>query len=160
MEDFMDLHLETITPKNRAQAERLCLYPEQISYMESVSECLSEADQLPLWRPTGIYDGSQLIGFAMYGFYPDPSGGRLWLDRLLIDHRFQGKGYGTAAIGALLTRLREEYREDQVYLSVYDHNQTAIRLYSQLGFAFTGELDTKGERIMVYSYPSDFTAGT
>lgn len=29
----------------------------------------------------------------------------------------------------------------------------AIRLYEKLGFAFNGELDTKGERVMVYTVP-------
>ena len=39
----------------------------------------------------------------MYGFFWEylPFG-RLWLDRLLIDRRFQGLGYGRAALAALL----------------------------------------------------------
>ena len=39
----------------------------------------------------------------MYGFFWEylPFG-RLWLDRLLIDRRFQGRGYGRAALAALL----------------------------------------------------------
>ena len=43
--------------------------------------------------------------------------------------------------------------KDRVFLSVYDDNQGAIRLYEKLGFAFNGELDTKGERVMVYTVP-------
>ena len=39
----------------------------------------------------------------MYGFFWEylPFG-RLWLDRLLIDRRFQGRGYGRAALAAML----------------------------------------------------------
>ena len=54
---------------------------------------------------------------------------------------------------ALLERLPKEYGKDRVFLSVYDDNQGAIRLYEKLGFAFNGELDTKGERVMVYTVP-------
>ena len=78
---------------------------------------------------------------------------QLWLDRLLIDRAYQGRGYGAGAVAALLERLPKEYGKDRVFLSVYDDNQGAIRLYEKLGFAFNGELDTKGERVMVYTVP-------
>ena len=60
---------------------------------------------------------------------------------------------GMGAVAALLERLPKEYGKDRVFLSVYDDNQGAIRLYEKLGFAFNGELDTKGERVMVYTVP-------
>mgnify|MGYP002225798889 CR=1 FL=1 len=47
-------------------------------------------------------------------------------------------------MAALLERLPKEYGKDRVFLSVYDDNQGAIRLYEKLGFAFNGELDTNG----------------
>ena len=102
----------------------------------------------------GIYDGPTVVGFAMYGCFaqPEPEG-QLWLDRLLIDRAYQGRGYGAGAVAALLERLPKEYGKDRVFLSVYDDNQGAIRLYEKLGFAFNGELDTKGERVMVYTVP-------
>ena len=36
-----------------------------------------------------------------------------------------------------------------IYLSVYEENHVAISLYQSYGFKFNGELDTKGEKIMV-----------
>ena len=98
--------------------------------------------------------GQRWWGLPCIGCFaqPEPEG-QLWLDRLLIDRAYQGRGYGAGAVAALLERLPKEYGKDRVFLSVYDDNQGAIRLYEKLGFAFNGELDTKGERVMVYTVP-------
>ena len=146
------LHFEPVNNENRRAVESLTLFPEQAGFIENVSECLREADELELWRPVGIYDGNVLIGFAMYGYFPEPIPGKLWLDRLLIDQKYQGRGYGKQAVLALLGRLYQEYPSDVVYLSVYEDNFNAIRLYRQIGFQFNGEHDVKGESVMVYFF--------
>ena len=117
----MDLHFEPITDDNRERALKLHISPTQKGYVETVEECLED---LPL--------------------------GRLWLDRLLIDETFQGRGYGSAALSGLLDRLQQEYRCRRIYLSVIRENSTAITMYEKFGFRFTGERDIHGEHVMVY----------
>ena len=156
----MCLHFETVTAKNRGAGERLALLPEQAGFIESPAECLREADASDFWRPVGIYDGTELVGFAMYGYLPFLGEGQLWFDRLLIDKAFQGRGYAKAAIAALLERLRQEYPCRRVYLSVYGDNAAAIHLYRQAGFSFNGDYDTKGERVMVLDFPETGPAET
>ncbi len=156
----MCLHFETVTAKNRGAVERLALLPEQAGFIESPTECLREADASDFWRPVGIYDGTELVGFAMYGYLPFLGEGQLWFDRLLIDKAFQGRGYAKAAIAALLERLRQEYPCRRVYLSVYGDNAAAIHLYQQAGFSFNGDYDTKGERVMVLDFPETGPAET
>ena len=146
------LHFELVNNENRKEIESLTVFSEQVDFIESVSECLQEADELKLWRPVGIYDNDTLIGFAMYGYFPEPAPGQLWLDRLLIDKKYQGKGYGKQAVVSLLDRLHTEYQSNTVYLSVYANNPHAIRLYQQIGFRFNGEYDSKGEHIMEYHF--------
>ena len=92
------LHFELVNDENRKEVEGLTVFSEQAGFIESVNECLQEADELELWRPVGIYDSDTLIGFAMYGYFPEPTPGQLWLDRLLIDKKYQGKGYGKQAV--------------------------------------------------------------
>lgn len=147
----MKLQFKPVTSGNRAEALKLKVLPEQKNYIETVEECLAEADESSNWRPVGIYDGELLVGFAMYGRFTGERfpNGRLWLDRLLIDWRYQGKGYGLAALQGLLRRLAEEYSDKYVHLSVYSDNLHAISLYQSLGFHFTGEKDLKGEDVMV-----------
>ena len=151
--ETMKIRLEPVTVASRAAVERLETAPGQEGFVESVAECLAEADRRRCWRPVGVYDGDALIGFAMYGFFWEylPFG-RLWLDRLLIDKKYQGKGYGKRVVLALLDRLRTEYSCDTIYLSVYETNSHAIHLYQQIGFHFNGEYDTNGEHVMVYAF--------
>lgn len=146
----MKLHFKPVTSKNREQVECLELYPHQIEFIESVKDCLIEADEVKEWKPVGIYDGATLIGFAMYGLFLENSSTQVWLDRLLIDKKYQGKGYGKKATIMLLEKLSIEYNQKRIYLSVYNINKVAIRLYKEIGFYFNGEYDTKGEKIMVY----------
>lgn len=149
----MHLNFKKVTGEHRKEIEALKLFDAQANFIETTAECLREADELSFWRPVGIYDDTTLIGFAMYGYLPFLGEGQLWFDRLLIDKQYQHKGYGRAAVAALLKRLQQEYPSCScVYLSVYEDNTAAIRLYRQAGFSFNGGYDTKGERIMVRMY--------
>lgn len=71
------LHFEPANQENRRALENLTVYLEQSGFIESVSDCLREAEAFPLWRPVGIYDGDTLVGFAMYGFFSEPFPGEL-----------------------------------------------------------------------------------
>ena len=125
----MNIHFETVTSKNRKSVEDLCLFPEQINFIESAADCLKEADEISQWKPVAIYNECNLIGFAMYGYFNEPLPyGELWLDRILIDKKYQKKGYGKIAISALIQKITKEYACKKIYLSVYDINKTAIHI--------------------------------
>ena len=145
----MSLTITPVTAENRAAAEQLQVFPDQITFIESVTECMEEADQSAAWHPVCLMQDETLVGFSMYGYFVESWGGRLWFDRLLIDRRYQGRGYGKEAIHVVLTAMRQQYPGKDIYLSVYDDNPHAISLYRYYGFSFNGELDTKGEKIMV-----------
>ena len=66
------------------------------------------------------------------------------MDRLLIDEKYQGKGYGKAALHLLLERLRKEYGRKKIYLSVIEGNDVAAGMYKNAGFRFTGRRDLHG----------------
>ena len=143
----MEILFEPVAHTNRTEAEELRVAPGQEHCVESVADCLREADEIPAWRPVRMLDGNQPVGFAMYGYWE--SEGRLWLDRYLIGHHFQGRGYGRACLSALLEHLELEYGRQPVYLSVYGDNHPAIRLYESFGFCFNEETDINGELVMV-----------
>lgn len=146
----MNLTIKNIDEKNYEEITSLKVCKEQASYIETVDECLEESKEFSLWRPVGIYDGDKAIGFAMYGsFKNEGKSGRVWLDRFMISHENQGKGYGEAGARLLIDRLHKEYGYNKVYLSVYDNNKGAIALYNKLGFEFNGEFDINGEKVMV-----------
>lgn len=124
--------------------------PGQEDFVETPAQCLEEARRLRLWRPVAICAKGEVVGFAMYGRFPrEGSRGRVWLDRLLIDKRYQGLGYGAASVDLLCRRLQREYQCDRVFLSCYPENKAAIALYEKKGFRFNGEKDINGEDVMV-----------
>ena len=146
----MDIQLIPITGQNRSFALSLHVMPKQNGMVETVAECLAEANALSLWRPILIVVDGTAVGFAMYGLWQEEGDhGRVWLDRFFIDEHHQGKGYAKPVLSALLNHIAHEYGCDAIYLSVYGDNLPAIRLYEHFGFAFNGEFDLKGERVMV-----------
>ena len=151
----MEIHSIPVTQSSRGQVLALELLPEQRDYIETIEQCLEEAGRIRNWHPVGLYDGAELVGFAMYGwfFWEYFPRGRLWLDRFLIDRRCQGRGCGKAALGHMLDRLALEYPKKPIYLSVIPGNDAAIRLYRGAGFRFTGEKDVHGEDVMRLAYP-------
>lgn len=82
----------------------------------------------------------------MYGRLEDD---RVWLDRFMIDSKYQGKGCGKASLDFLVNHLKNEYNCDELYLSIFEDNKMAIKLYKDFGFKFNGELDYGGEKVMV-----------
>lgn len=148
----MDLHFKSVNQNNIKEVESLQVNKNQKGYVESVHECLEDSKKEDGWRTVGIYDRNTLVGFAMYGFVKGEKSKEAWLDRLLIDKNYQSKGYGKRAIMKLLKIMKKEYNPDEVYLSVYDNNKVAIKLYKKLGFKFNGKLDINGEKIMTYEF--------
>ena len=55
--ETMKIRLEPVTVASRAAVERLETAPGQEGFVESVAECLAEADRRRCWRPVGVYDG-------------------------------------------------------------------------------------------------------
>lgn len=146
----MNLTIKNIDRNNYDEIVSLKVGSNQVNYIETVEESIEEAKKSSNWKPVGIYDNEKVVGFAMYGVCLDEEkDGRVWLDRFLISYENQGKGYGKAGVKLLIDRLGKEYRYDKIYLSIYEDNKDAIALYKKIGFEFNGELDTKGEKVMV-----------
>lgn len=146
----MDIEILPISASNRSEALELKVKKDQNNFIETVAQCLTEADELSLWKPVGIYVNRKLVGFAMYGLWIyEGKNGRVWLDRFLIDEYSQGKGYATPVLKEIIHKITDEYGNLELFLSIYENNSHALELYKKLGFEFNGELDINGEKVMV-----------
>lgn len=146
----MHLEIRPVTEQNLDEILALRVKREQLGYIESVEECLRDAGECEYYEPAALYLDKTPVGFAMYGLFPNEGEkGRVWLDRLLIDQAFQGKGIGKAALRALLSHLKKIYGCDRIYLSLYENNRAALDLYRKFGFSFIDERDVNGEAVMV-----------
>ncbi|MEH7238244.1 GNAT family N-acetyltransferase [Bacillus sp. JJ1562] len=100
---------------------------------------LAQAKVQPGWVTKAIYDGTLLIGFTMFGL--DNERNRFELCRIMIDYKYQGKGYGTAAVKEIISEMiRILPYCDEIYLSVIPTNKAAIHVYTNAGFTRTGEI--------------------
>lgn len=146
----MNINFQKITKNNIDIVLSLHVKPTQKNFIETTSQCLNEANNLDIWRPIAICDESNIIGFAMYGLFPDEgANGRVWLDRFLIDEKYQGKGYGKMVLPLLISHIQNEYNCTKIYLSIYENNSVALNIYINIGFKFNGEFDINGEKVMV-----------
>lgn len=132
---------------NSSTVTSLRLKSEQLKFIESVDDCLMEAKTDSGWLPLQICFKGQVIGFAMTCQLCNET--RVWLDRFLIDQRFQGMGHGKRALKQLIQFCFITYQCNEIYLSLYEENTLALSLYLKQGFVLNGEVDSKGEKIMV-----------
>lgn len=152
----MNIELVDINESNQAQVLKLRVSENQVDYIETVAQCLKEAKDCEYYKPIGLKIDGELVGFAMYGHFPSPDAyGRVWLDRFLIDERFQGLGYGSLMLEYLLCFLIDKYGKRDIYLSLFENNKQALQMYQKLGFVFNGELDLNGEKIMCLNITLD-----
>jgi len=144
-----NVHLKEIDDTNEYIVRSIKLKPGQEKFIESVDECLKEASMYREWHPVAIYVHDEVIGFAMYGsFGPNKD---TWIDRIMIDEKFQGKGYGKLAMMQLIDIVSKEYGVNVIYLSIIEENRAAYNLYKSMGFEFMNERDpNNGELLFRY----------
>jgi diamine N-acetyltransferase len=134
-----------VTSKNWRAVIELSVKKEQANFIESNLFSLAQARVEPYWQPVALYVERELIGFAMYGLVP---GEGIWLDRFMIDLRFQGQGLGKRMLVALLQLIKTKYGCQRIYSSLFSHNHVMWRLLNGLGFKATMLKDTRGEQIV------------
>ena len=81
-----------------------------------------------------------IVGVALVREFTDEPLG-YDLQQFMIDKRYQGKGYGSAALGLILDELRKESRFDHVEVCVKKDDTEAIHLYEKHGFVDSGYVD-------------------
>lgn len=147
--DMGEIHFKDIDNTNESLVKGIKVKAGQEDFIETVEECLEEAETYSQWHPVAIYDDEIIIGFAMYGsFGPNRD---TWIDRIIIDVKYQGLGYGKKAMKKLIDIVSKEYDVDVLYLSFVEENKIAYNLYKSLGFEYMNEKDPNGELIFKYN---------
>jgi GNAT superfamily N-acetyltransferase len=145
--------LREITDANRADVLGLAVADGQMDFVSTVAESLEEAEDSPEGNPwyRAIFAGDVPVGFVMISWdvVPDPPDilGPWMLWKLLIDARFQGKGYGRAAVDLVADIVRSE-GGDRLLTSYVDGVGGPGPFYELLGFRPTGDRDGEGEIIV------------
>lgn len=142
---------------------QLDVYSNQHNCVATNSESIAEAylslvNNQPVY-PFGIYSNNDLVGFIMISYGPDldsmnppkVSHENYCIWRLMIDKRYQRKGYGKQAIKKAIEFIQTwpNGKAKYCYLSYEPKNELAKKLYHELGFMENGETDD-GEIVAIY----------
>jgi diamine N-acetyltransferase len=76
-----------------------------------------------------------------------PAEREFFLWRLMIDHRYQGQGYGHLAVERLIEHVRTRPAAERLLVSHVKGADRLARFYQSLGFRYTGKED-EGELVM------------
>jgi diamine N-acetyltransferase len=147
----MPVTLRELTLENVRECCALELADDQVRYVAPNAISIAESKVAPYLVPRAVYDGDTMVGFTLYGH--ESSTGRFYVVRLMIDRRYQRRGYGSEAMRLVVDELARDPACDAVYLSYVPENEGAARLYRALGFEATGEVDEDGEVLMRLMLP-------
>lgn len=148
------VQLKKIDRENVWDVARLKVKRAQTNYVssnvESILEAFATRESGGVAMPFALYDGVALVGFALIGYgdlpgedNPAISKDNYCLWRLMIDERWQGRGYGKQAIEKAVEYVRTKPFGEAEYcwLSYDPDNQRLGKLFMSFGFAETGEMD-------------------
>lgn len=140
------IELRPVTQDNWNTLIKLKVSEDQKNFVASNLYSIAEAqfgfDDERHWNltPYGVYADDTPVGFAMTGLNYGHSVFQGLVIRLMVDEKFQGKGYGRAAMEALITGFKADEAVKNVCISYEPHNEVARKLYASLGFVETGEM--------------------
>ena len=142
-----DVELKDVTADNQHAVASLALAPDQEDLVASNAESLDEARSDPDARPRAVYAGERLVGFLMYDAgRPSDDPREALIYRFMIDRRYQGEGYGRAALHKALEEIRAVPNISRISITYMPDNPVAKRFYASFGFQEVGT-DEDGEMI-------------
>lgn len=76
---------------------------------------------------------NKIIGYVSYQFKEKNNNKSLWIDELVIDDKFQGKGYGKNILNELES-IAKNKDCSSVELCCWTFNENALGMYKHIGF--------------------------
>lgn len=134
----MNITLREVTMKNFKECINLKVKEEQKNFVASNMYSLAEAKADNVSIPLAIYKDETMVGFIMFCY--DEKNEKGWIDRLMVDEKYQRNGYGRAAMIEVINRLKEHETCKEISISFVPDNIDAEKLYENLGFRKTGEI--------------------
>ena len=140
------ISLRKITRENIDEVLALKVSEDQRTFVSANSESLAQAYVYSETAfPFAVYEDSMVVGFIMMGYYEAKNYYTLW--KLMIDSRYQNRGYGRKALEFGIQYLRERFSISEVYTGVVPGNTVAKKLYEAIGFRETGLVESGMEEM-------------
>lgn len=128
---------------------KLKVSEEQMHFVATNAVSIAQAKAQPECVPLAIYDGETPVGFTMYCF--DLEEKEYCIYRLMIDSRYQQKGYGREALQKVIDKIKEDKEHHKILISFEPNNTVAKNLYISMGFVPDGRI-IDGELVYYLEY--------
>lgn len=148
--------MRAITRDNWQEIIALDIHPDQHRFLRPHTGlyALAKAYVYPERDHFAIYVDDMAVGFFSVEYNRDPPAS-CNIYTFFIDHRYQGRGYGRAAMRVLLQEVPARYPlARSVDLTVAPDNAAAQRMYASVGFQALGKSSPSGNEWMVYRFAS------
>lgn len=129
--------LELVSVSNVRDVCSLRVAPDQERFVSSNAESLAEAYVIEEAVPRALRVDDVLVGFVMLYDSPGPS---LDIWRLMIDAEHQGRGWGRAAVLAVVDYARGRPQTQALTVGAEAGEGGPAGFYERLGFQPTGEV--------------------
>ncbi|MGL4373323.1 MAG: GNAT family N-acetyltransferase [Turicibacter sp.] len=106
-------------------------------YVASNALSIVQAMYEETWTTKAIEKGGEIIGFTMYGYCKEHNFYELC--RIMIDKKYQGRGFGTSAIHFVIAEMKCIESCKEIYLSTDPKNMKGKHIYEKVGFINTGK---------------------
>jgi diamine N-acetyltransferase len=147
----MKVTLRPITCDNWVECIELAPTEEQqrIGFVSPNQVSLAQAYAERWWQPYAVYADEVMVGFVLYGCWPESGvpphhsharSGVFHVLRFMIDARYQGRGYGCAAMKQVIERIRAQPGAHVIEISYDPGNPVMAHLCARAGFQPTGQL--------------------
>jgi diamine N-acetyltransferase len=142
----MSLEFRPVTQENWQSLIKLKVRDGQQDFVSSNVYSIAESqfgfNEEGHWDlfPYGLYLNDEPVGFAMTGLNINHSRFQGLILRLMVDERYQGRGYGRQAMKVMTEMFLANEYVRAVCISYAPENDAARKLYASFGFVETGEM--------------------
>jgi len=137
--DGGEVELREVSAETVREICALQVAPDQRRFVAPNTVSFAEAHYEPKAWFRAVYADGQPVGFAMLSIGTETPEYYLW--RFMIADRFQGRGYGRAAIGLIVDHVRSLPNARELLVSWVPGDSGPEPFYLGLGFVPTGEVD-------------------
>ena len=138
-----------ITKENFWDCIELSVAKEQVDFVTSNAVSIAQSKVQQECIPLAVYANEIMVGFVMYCI--DEDDGEYWIYRMMIDEKYQSKGYGKKTLEKLLEIIKQDNSRNKIFLGVHRDSVYAVKLYKSFGFDFNGQI-FGSEHIMRLDY--------
>ena len=132
------IRLKPVDENNFEEVINLKVSENQQKFVATNVFSIAQSKVLPECIPLAVYEEELLVGFAMYAM--DREDKEYCIYRLMIDEKYQSKGYGRATMEALIKHISADKEHHIIYISFEPENKSAKALYESLGFVPDGRM--------------------